>query len=175
MKFQITTIVYKDVSYPGWWGTHTGLWVCVFYSLLCKFQVCFSLAFCEGVWDGLPLCTSFSLPVIYSWKGELRIVLRLVFKGKNKTRLLRCEPRSCMAGFGVRLVAYLKCIYSTVFSTGNKQEELEAIVQQEMYDIPAIAETWFCASVTVCKLFIRDRQGSRIGGMVLYVWAVLVY
>jgi len=80
-----------------------------------------------------------------------------------------------MAGFGVRLVAYLKCIYSTVFSTGNKQEELEAIVQQEMYDIPAIAETWFCASVTVCKLFRRDRQGSRIGGMVLYVWAVLVY
>lgn len=46
-----------------------------------------------------------------------------------------------MAGFGVRLVAYLKCIYSTVFSTGNKQEELEAIVQQENYDIIAIAET----------------------------------
>ena len=47
---------------------------------------------------------------------------------------MRDEPRGSIPVSGVRLVAYLKCIYSTVFSTGNKQEELEAIVQQENYD-----------------------------------------
>ncbi|GAB0206371.1 mitochondrial enolase superfamily member 1 [Grus japonensis] len=38
-------------------------------------------------------------------------------------------------------VAQLKCIYTNACSMGNKQEELEAIVQQENYDIVAI---WSC-------------------------------
>ncbi|GAB0180019.1 hypothetical protein GRJ2_000467200 [Grus japonensis] len=38
-------------------------------------------------------------------------------------------------------IAQLKCIYTNARSTGNKQEELEAIVQQENYDIVAIRET----------------------------------
>jgi len=36
----------------------------------------------------------------------------------------------------------LKCIYTNACSMGNKQEELEAIVQQANYDLTAINETW---------------------------------
>ncbi|GAB0205446.1 hypothetical protein GRJ2_003010200 [Grus japonensis] len=39
-------------------------------------------------------------------------------------------------------VAQLKCIYTNAHSMGNKQEELEAIVQQENYHIVTIMETW---------------------------------
>jgi len=42
---------------------------------------------------------------------------------------------------GVRLTAQLKCIYTNAHSMGNKQEELEAIVQQDSYDLVAITET----------------------------------
>jgi len=41
----------------------------------------------------------------------------------------------------VRLIAQLKCIYTNGCSMGNKQEELEAIVQQDSYDLVAITET----------------------------------
>ncbi|KAK4807164.1 hypothetical protein QYF61_024284 [Mycteria americana] len=40
-------------------------------------------------------------------------------------------------------MAQLKCIYTNAHSMGNKQEELEAIVQPENYDIVAIMETWW--------------------------------
>lgn len=40
-------------------------------------------------------------------------------------------------------LAQLKCIYTNARSMGNKQEELEAIVQQGNYDIVAITETWW--------------------------------
>ena len=40
-------------------------------------------------------------------------------------------------------IAQMKCIYTNARSMGNKQEELEAIVQQENYDIVAITETWW--------------------------------
>ena len=46
---------------------------------------------------------------------------------------------------------------------GNKQEELEAIVQQESYDIVAVTETWwddsYDWSAAMCgyKLFRKDR------------------
>jgi len=48
-------------------------------------------------------------------------------------------PRRKVAGSA----AQLKCIYTNAHSMGNKQEELEAIVQQESYDIVAIMETWW--------------------------------
>ncbi|GAB0183074.1 hypothetical protein GRJ2_000772700 [Grus japonensis] len=41
-----------------------------------------------------------------------------------------------------RSIAQLKCIYTNARSMGNKQEELEAIVQWENHDIVAIMETW---------------------------------
>ncbi|GAB0209132.1 hypothetical protein GRJ2_003378900 [Grus japonensis] len=58
---------------------------------------------------------------------------------------------------------------------GNKQEELEAIVQWENYDIVAIMETWWddshkwSAAMDGYKLFRRDRQGRRGSGVALYV------
>ncbi|KAK4825828.1 LOW QUALITY PROTEIN: hypothetical protein QYF61_002951 [Mycteria americana] len=56
---------------------------------------------------------------------------------------------------------------------GNKQEELEAIMQLENYDIVAITETWWddshnwSAALDGYKLFRRDRQGRRGGGVAL--------
>ena len=43
---------------------------------------------------------------------------------------------------GVELIAQLKCIYANACSMGNKQQELEAIAQQDRYDLVAITETW---------------------------------
>ena len=39
--------------------------------------------------------------------------------------------------------AQLRCFCSSACSMGNKQEELEAIVQSESYDGVAITETWW--------------------------------
>lgn len=61
---------------------------------------------------------------------------------------------------GVKLVAQLKCIY---ISMGNKEEELEAIVQQESYDVVAIMEMkWdeackWSAAIGGYKHFRRDK------------------
>ncbi|PKU42932.1 rna-directed dna polymerase from mobile element hypothetical protein [Limosa lapponica baueri] len=58
---------------------------------------------------------------------------------------------------------------------GNKQEELEATVLLERYDIVALTETWWDESynwsvgIEGCKLFRRDRRGRRGGGVTLYV------
>ncbi|PKU29371.1 rna-directed dna polymerase from mobile element jockey-like [Limosa lapponica baueri] len=52
-------------------------------------------------------------------------------------------------------------------SMGNKQEELEATVQQENHDVVTITETWWddshdwSAAMDGYKLFRRDRQGRR--------------
>jgi len=57
---------------------------------------------------------------------------------------------------------------------GNKQEELEAIVQQENYDTVAIMETWQDdshngnAAMNGYKLFSRDKQGRRGDGVALH-------
>ncbi|GAB0207400.1 mitochondrial enolase superfamily member 1 [Grus japonensis] len=76
---------------------------------------------------------------------------------------------------GVKSKAQLKCIYTNARSMGNKQEELEAIVQQDSYDLVAITETWWddshdwSAAMDGYKLFRRDRHGRRGGGVALYV------
>ncbi|KAK4811271.1 hypothetical protein QYF61_023323 [Mycteria americana] len=63
--------------------------------------------------------------------------------------------------------AQLKCLYTNARSMGNKQEELEAIVHQENYDMVAITETWWddshnwSAAMDGYKLFRRDRRGRR--------------
>jgi len=72
-------------------------------------------------------------------------------------------------------MAQLKCIYTNAHSMGDKQEELEAIVQQDSYDLVAITETWrddsddWSAAMHGYKLFRRDRQGRRGSGVALYV------
>ena len=78
-------------------------------------------------------------------------------------------------GLGVMREAQLKCVYTNACSMGNKQEELEAIVKQASYDLVAITETWrdhshdWRAAMDGYKLFRKDRQGRRGGGMALYV------
>ncbi|KAK4827222.1 hypothetical protein QYF61_015250 [Mycteria americana] len=72
-------------------------------------------------------------------------------------------------------IAQLKCTYTNARSVGNKQEELETIVQLANYDIVAITEAWWDdshnwhAAMDGYKLFRRDRQGRRGGGVALYV------
>ena len=94
---------------------------------------------------------------------------------RDKTRPARGEPEGVIIGLGVRREAQLKCVYTNAHSMGNKQEELEAIVQQASYDLVAITETWWdhshdwSAAMDGYKLFRKDRQGRRGGGVALYV------
>ncbi|KAK4810800.1 hypothetical protein QYF61_008773 [Mycteria americana] len=84
---------------------------------------------------------------------------------------IRASPPKNVAGS----IAQQKSIYTNARSMGNKQEEPEAIVQLDSYDIVAITETWWddshkwSAAMDGYKLFRRDRQGRRGGGVALYV------
>lgn len=40
-----------------------------------------------------------------------------------------------MSEFRVRLIAQLKCVHTTIYSMGSRQEGLEAVVEQENYDL----------------------------------------
>ncbi|KAJ7414527.1 hypothetical protein BTVI_40948 [Pitangus sulphuratus] len=66
-------------------------------------------------------------------------------------------------------------MYTNASSVGNKQKELGAIAQQESCDVVAITETWWddshdwSAAMDGYKLFRKDRQGRRGGGVALYV------
>ena len=74
----------------------------------------------------------------------------------------------------------LKCICANARSMGNKQEELEAIVQQDRCDLVAITETWWdnshdwSAAMDGYKIFRRDRQGRRGGGWLSMLGSVLI-
>ena len=48
-----------------------------------------------------------------------------------------------MPGLGVKPIAQLKCIYTNACSMGNKQEELEATVRRDSYNLVAITDTWW--------------------------------
>jgi len=58
---------------------------------------------------------------------------------------------------------------------GNKQEELDAIVQQDSYDLVVITEMWWDSShdwhavMDGYRLFRKDRPTTRGGGVALYV------
>ncbi|XP_053914607.1 hyccin isoform X2 [Cuculus canorus] len=58
---------------------------------------------------------------------------------------------------------------------GNKKDELEAVVGQGDYDVIAITETWWddshnwTTAMLGYKLFRRDREGRKGGGVALYV------
>jgi len=71
--------------------------------------------------------------------------------------------------------AKMKCLYTNARSMGNKQEELEATVLLESYDPITITETWWDEShdwrvaIDSYRLFRRDRQGRRGGGIALYI------
>lgn len=71
-------------------------------------------------------------------------------------------------------IAQLTCLYTNTPSMGNKQEELEAMLQLENYDLIAIMETWWDKShnwnigMEGYKIYRRNRQG-RNGGVALHV------
>jgi len=94
-------------------------------------------------------------------------------KGKHQT-----WPRGIREGSSekaTRPIAKLKTLYTNVCSIGNKQEELETVVQLGNYDLIAITETWWDEShdwntlIEDYRLFRRDRQSRRGGGVALYV------
>ena len=72
-------------------------------------------------------------------------------------------------------MAKLKSLYINACSMGNKQEELETVVQLGKYDLIAIMETGWDEShdwntlIEDYRLFRRDRQGRRGGGIAPYV------
>ncbi|PKU37652.1 rna-directed dna polymerase from mobile element jockey-like [Limosa lapponica baueri] len=101
---------------------------------------------------------------------------KLEVKGEgDKTRPISNEPGGKGPRMGVKSGAQLKCIYTNARSMGNKQDELEAIVQKDTYDVVAITETWWDdghnwnAAMDGYKLFRRDRQGRRGEGVALYI------
>ncbi|KAK4815696.1 hypothetical protein QYF61_006679 [Mycteria americana] len=95
-------------------------------------------------------------------------------KGEMPVKRLKAH-KGCSSMKETRTTAQLKCLYTNAHSMGNKQEELEAIVHQENYDMVAITETWWddvhnwSAAMDGYKLFRRDRRGRRGGGVALYV------
>lgn len=97
-------------------------------------------------------------------------------KGEGtETGLSSDQPKDSTPELRMKSAAHLKCMYTNARSMGNKQEELEAIVQQESYDVVAITETWWddsydwSAAMDSYKLFRREGQGRRGGGVALYV------
>ncbi|PKU45166.1 mitochondrial fission process protein 1 [Limosa lapponica baueri] len=93
----------------------------------------------------------------------------------DKTRPAGNEPECQGPKMGVKSVDQVKCIYANARSMGIKQDELEAIVRQDNYDIVAITETWWDdghgwnAAMSGYKLFRRNRQGRRGGCVALYI------
>ncbi|KAK4810175.1 hypothetical protein QYF61_010948 [Mycteria americana] len=73
------------------------------------------------------------------------------------------------------LTAQLQCLYTSARSMGNKQEELEATVLLDSYDLVAITETWWdeshdwSAAINGYRLFRRVRRGRRGRGVALYI------
>ena len=90
--------------------------------------------------------------------------------GNDHVGIRTCPPKKVVGS-----IAQLEYIHTNACSMDNKQEELEAIAQQENYDIVAITETWWddshnwSAAVDGYKIFRRERQGKRGGGVALYV------
>jgi len=80
-----------------------------------------------------------------------------------------------MPGSGLRLTAQLKCVYTNTCSMGNKQEELEAIIQQDSYNLVETTETWldnshdWHAVMDGYRLFRKDRPTKRGAGVSLNV------
>ncbi|OWK54263.1 hypothetical protein RLOC_00003146 [Lonchura striata] len=89
--------------------------------------------------------------------------------------LSESRPKDDKPELEEKSVAQLRCTYTNARTMGNKQEELEAMVQQQNHDVVAITETWWDDShswrtaLDGYKLFRRDRKGRRVGGVALYI------
>ncbi|KAK4821699.1 hypothetical protein QYF61_027463 [Mycteria americana] len=62
-------------------------------------------------------------------------------KRKMPVKRLKAH-KGCCSMKETQMTAQLKCLYTNARSMGNKQEELEAIVHQEDYDMVALTKTW---------------------------------
>ncbi|GAB0200352.1 hypothetical protein GRJ2_002500600 [Grus japonensis] len=97
--------------------------------------------------------------------------------GTNRVTLGRYIKRipATPANKSASLGAQLKCLYVNTRSMGNKQEELEMCVRLQGYDLIGITETWWDGSydwsigMEGYRLFRKDRQGRRGGGVALYI------
>ncbi|TRZ11984.1 hypothetical protein HGM15179_015124 [Zosterops borbonicus] len=75
----------------------------------------------------------------------------------------------------MKSAAQLRCMCTNACNMGNKQDFLEAMVQQPSYDAIIITETWWdnshswSAALDGYKLFKRDRKVGRGGGVALYI------
>jgi len=73
------------------------------------------------------------------------------------------------------LTAQLKCLISNAHSMGNKQEEWEATMLLESYDLVTLTETFWdeshdwSAATNGYRLFRRDRRGRRGRGVTLCI------
>ncbi|CAM2116169.1 unnamed protein product [Caretta caretta] len=71
--------------------------------------------------------------------------------------------------------SYLRCLYMNARSLGNKQEELEVLAQSRNCDVIGITKSWWGNShdwstvMDGCKLFRKDRQEKKGGGVALCV------
>ncbi|KAK4830259.1 hypothetical protein QYF61_009352 [Mycteria americana] len=130
----------------------------------------------EGQCASEVLCSTVSVEVgdghpCSSKDESVMDVLEITEAPENGHVGIRVSPRKKVTGS----IAQLKCIYTNARSMGNKQEELEAIMQQENYNIVAVTETGRddshnrSAAKDGYKVFRRDRQGRRGGGVALYV------
>ena len=98
--------------------------------------------------------------------GRVMDALEITEAPENGHVGIRASPPKKVAGS----IAQLKCIYTNARSMGNKQEELEAIVQQENYDIVAITQTWWddCTTVVLQWMAINSsewtgKEGEAVG------------
>ena len=95
--------------------------------------------------------------------------------GKGKPQTPPGGIREGSSEKATRPIAKLKCLYTNERSMGNKQEELETVVQLGKYDLIAIMETWWDEShnwntlIEDYRLFRRDGHGRRGGGVPAYV------
>ncbi|KAK4813839.1 hypothetical protein QYF61_001937 [Mycteria americana] len=130
-----------------------------------------------------PFATYGGFPMVAGWytgaqlksnRVELGDTEAIGAKREMPVKHLRAH-KGCSPVKETQTTAQLKCLYINARSMGNKQEELEAIVHQENYDMVAITETrWddshnWSAAMDGYKLFRRDRRGRRAGGVALYV------
>lgn len=61
----------------------------------------------------------------------------------NRREKPQIYPEAIWKGFSMKVtwpIAHLKCIYTNICSMGNKQEEMDAIVLLENYDLISIME-----------------------------------
>ena len=63
--------------------------------------------------------------------------------GKGKPQTCPEHIREGSSEKATRPIAKLKCLHTNAHSMGNKQEELETVVQLGKYDLIAITETWW--------------------------------